>query len=67
MKEYKKEHLLFLHDFNVPFDNDVAERNIRLIKTRKKVSGQVKSIENGNEMLMLIYKKIRSGVATTLL
>ena len=54
MKEYKKEHLLFLHDFNVPFDNNVAERSIRLIKTRKKVSGQVKSIKNGNEMLMLV-------------
>ena len=54
MKEYKKEHLLFLHDFDVPFDNNLAERSIRLIKTRKKVSGQVKSIENGNELLMLM-------------
>ena len=54
MKEYKKEHLMFLYDFNVPYTNNNAERALRMIKTRKKVSGQVVSIERGNQLLSLL-------------
>ena len=41
MKEYKNVHLLFIHNFDVPFSNNDAERSLRMIKTRKKVSGNV--------------------------
>lgn len=51
---HKKEHLLFLYDFSIPFDNNETKRSLKLIKTKKKASGQVKSIENGNEMLILL-------------
>ena len=40
MIEYIDEHLMFLYDFNIPYTNNLAERSLRVIKTKKKVSGQ---------------------------
>jgi hypothetical protein len=48
LKEYEEQHLLFLIDFAVPFDNNLAERQIRQAKTKKKVSGQSKSLKTAN-------------------
>lgn len=36
--EYQEEHLLFIKNFEVPFDNNMAERALRMIKTKKNVS-----------------------------
>ncbi len=46
--EYKEEHLLFLKNFKVPFDNNVAERSLRMIKTKLKVSGSFRGKDKGN-------------------
>lgn len=39
LKKYKQNHLLFLHDFRVPFDNNMSERDLRKCKNRQKMAG----------------------------
>lgn len=48
MSEKKEDYLLFIRNFNVPFDNNAAERQMRIVKGKKKISGQSTSIETAN-------------------
>ena len=59
LKEYKNEHLLFIKDFRVPFDNNMAERSLRMIKTKLKVSGCFRGEDRGSN-----FATIRSVIET---
>ena len=59
LTKYKKSHLLFIEDFSVPYDNNLSERDLRAIKTKKKVSGMHKAFES-----LVDYCNIRSIIST---
>ena len=59
LKKYKENHLMFLYDFSVPFDNNLAERDLRHVKTKQKISGRFNNIGS-----MQIYLNIKSIIGT---
>lgn len=59
LTEYRDNYTYWLYDFSIPYTNNEAERGLRGVKTKMKVSGQFQNIENAR-----YYASIKSYVET---
>ena len=59
LKKYKENHLMFVKDNRVSFDNNLSERDLRKCKNRQKMAGGFRT-ETGHEM----YCRILSVIET---
>lgn len=59
MEKYSHNHLLFLHDFSVPFDDNQSERDLRKVKNRQKMAGGFRKT-SGHEMYCSIMTIIET-------
>ena len=59
LEKYRRNHLLFLHNFEVLFDDNISERDLRKVKNRQKMAGGFRK-DSGQEMYCTILTIIET-------
>ena len=60
MEKYMENHLLFAHDFRVPYSNNRSEQDLRKCKNRQKMAGGFRK-ESGMEMYCTILSVVETA------
>ena len=59
LAKFKNETLAFIYDFDIPFDNNLSERDLRMMKLKEKISGTFRGAFSAKE-----WCQLRSYIST---